>query len=131
MDADTLSPVYVTYIVMYAVLSSVLGKWVDKQLVKKVTPQEVLKKIGGIQFSLLCVVVLLATCVPRGALSFNPKMVEGNSSVEADEEELQQNGSDAELGEKKTQLDDDYVHGQTLNKTGHAGGNDKLAQSSL
>lgn len=123
--------VYVTYIVMYAVISSVLGKWVDKQLVKKVKPQEVLKKVGGIQFTILCVIVLLATLVPRGSLSLNPKMVEGNNSLEADEEELQHNGSESEHGEKKHQLDDDYIHGQTLNKTGHAGGNDKLAQSSL
>jgi hypothetical protein len=116
---------------MYAVLSSVLGKWVDKQLVKKVSPRDVLKKIGGIQFTLLCVIVLLATCVPRGGLSLNPKMVEGSTSVEEDEEETQHTGSDTEHGEKKPQLDADYVHGHSLNKTGHAGANDKLAHSSL
>lgn len=116
---------------MYAVISSVLGKWVDKQLVKKVKPQDILKKVGGIQFTILCVIVLLATLVPRGSLSLNPKMVEGANSLEADEEELQRNGSESEHGEKKYQVDDDFIHGQTLNKTGHAGGNDKLAQSSL
>jgi hypothetical protein len=117
---------------MYAVISSVLGKWVDKQLVKKVTPQEILKRVGGIQFSILCVIVLLATLIPRGALSFNPKMVEGATSVEQEDEEATtptQYGS--EQGEKAA-MDAEYdVHGHKLDKMSHGNGTDKLAQSSL
>lgn len=123
---------YVTYIVMYAVISSVLGKWVDKQLVKKVSARQVLKYVGGVQFTVLCVVVLLATCIPRGALTFNPKLIEGANSVEDDEEENIHGsaGSDSEHGEKKPQLDQETIYGHQLNKS-HGLGNDKLAQSSL
>lgn len=116
---------------MYAVISSVLGKWVDKQLVKKISPRDVLKKVGGIQFTILCVIVLLATCIPRGALSFNPKMVEGNNALDEDEQEPTsptQYGS--EQGEKAP-MDADYIHGHKLDKMAHGNGTDKLAQSSL
>lgn len=123
---------YVTYIVLYAVLSSVLGKWVDKQLAKKVSARDVLKYIGGVQFTILCVVILIATLIPRGAIALNPKAVEGATSIEEDEdEERDVAGSESEQGEKKPQLDNDYVHGHQLSKTGHGLGNDKLAQSSL
>jgi hypothetical protein len=124
--------VYVTYIVMYAVISSVLGKWVDKQLVKKVSPRDVLKNVGGIQFTILCVIVLLATCIPRGGLALNPKLVEGANAVEDDEEENIHGsaGSDSDHGEKKPQLDQENIYGHQLNKS-HGLGNDKLAQSSL
>ncbi|KAJ9113870.1 hypothetical protein QFC19_000063 [Naganishia cerealis] len=122
---------YVTYIVMYAVISSVLGRWVDKQLVKKVAPQDILKKIGGIQFSILCVIVLLATLIPRGALSFNPKVVEGANSIEEGDEQEETPASFEHDAEKKSSIDLDHVHGHQLNKMTHGNGNDKLAQSSL
>lgn len=73
----------------YAVLSSVLGKWVDKQLaglkgnaVTAAAARDALKYIGGVQFSILAVVVILSTFIPRGALSFNPKLIEGHNSVD-------------------------------------------------
>lgn len=70
------------YIVMYAVLSSVLGNWVDKQIKAKISAREVLKYVGGVQFTILCVLVLAASCIPRGALSFNPQLIEGHHSNE-------------------------------------------------
>jgi hypothetical protein len=93
---------YVTYIVLYAVLSAVLGKWVDKQITAGVSAREVLKYVGGTQFSILCVLVLLASCIPRGAISFNPQLIEGHSSneeesdvPETDEYDLQKDQKEA------------------------------------
>ena len=89
---------YVTYIVLYAVLSAVLGRWVDKQLTAGTSAREVLKYVGGVQFSLLCVLVLAASCIPRGAISFNPQLIEGHNSVESDGEAEEETGENYELG---------------------------------
>ncbi|CDZ96793.1 Major facilitator superfamily domain, general substrate transporter [Phaffia rhodozyma] len=68
---------YVSYIVLYAVLSSVLGKWVDRQLAARVSAREILKYVGGVQFTVICVVVLIATLIPKGALALNPALIDG------------------------------------------------------
>ncbi|KAF9260758.1 hypothetical protein L218DRAFT_572536 [Marasmius fiardii PR-910] len=71
---------YVLYIILYAVLSTVLGNWVDKRLRgttgaadAAAKARDALKMIGGVQFSILCVIVFASTFIPKGALSFNPK----------------------------------------------------------
>ena len=70
---------YVLYIVVYAVLSSVLGKWVDNKLkglkgaATAVAARDALKYIGGVQFTVLCVIVIISTFIPKGAFSLNPR----------------------------------------------------------
>jgi hypothetical protein len=107
---------YVTYIVLYAVLSAVLGRWVDKQITAGVSAREVLKYVGGTQFSILCVLVLAASCIPRGAISFNPQLIEGHNSneeeldvPEADEYNLQKDRK--ETGDAGVDGKDIYVNG--------------------
>ncbi|KAL0060626.1 hypothetical protein AAF712_012569 [Marasmius tenuissimus] len=69
---------YVLYIVVYSILSTVLGKWVDKKLLgftgaAAATPaKDALKFIGGVQFTILCVVVIISTFIPKGAFALNP-----------------------------------------------------------
>jgi hypothetical protein len=85
---------YVTYIVVYvslllpidgvswakeltlpfikAVLSTVLGNWVDTYLDKGHSAREALKFVGGVQYSVLCFIMLVATFVPRDAFALNP-----------------------------------------------------------
>jgi hypothetical protein len=66
---------YVTYIVLYAVLSAVLGNWVDGYLKEGHTGRQALIYVGGVQFSVICVVIFCSTFVPRGAWAFNPKLI--------------------------------------------------------
>lgn len=61
------------YIILNAVLSSVLGKVIDRDFVANRNIVQSLREVGGIQFSVCCGVILLATLIPKGAFAFNPK----------------------------------------------------------
>jgi hypothetical protein len=71
-----MSFLYSSYIVLYAVLSSALGKIMDHDKTTNGNIISSLTRVGGIQFSICCVVILLSTLVPRGSHAFNPKPVE-------------------------------------------------------
>lgn len=70
-----MSFLYASYIVFNAVLSSVLGKVIDNDYVRTRTITNALRHVAGIQFSVCCGIILLATLIPRGAFSFNPKRI--------------------------------------------------------
>lgn len=71
-----MSFLYVTYIVIYAIMSPLLGRYIDKQ--KKLTNvHDALFNIGGVHFTVLSGIILLATLIPRGAIAFNPKLLDG------------------------------------------------------
>ena len=68
---------YSAYIITYAITSPLLGQYVDK--VSKRTKgdvHEAVMNIAGVQFTIIMVVVIAATFIPRGAWSLNPKMLE-------------------------------------------------------
>jgi hypothetical protein len=77
----------VTYIVIYAVLSAVLGSYVDKNI-KKIGARQILKYVGGVQFTVLAVVVLASTCIPRGALALNPTSIDGSDRMTNEDAEI-------------------------------------------
>ncbi|KAK9357133.1 hypothetical protein V1504DRAFT_465609 [Lipomyces starkeyi] len=72
---------YSTYIVIYAITSPLLGRYID--MVYNRTGganngghiQEAIQNVGGVQFTILFVVIMTATFIPRGAFSLNPKML--------------------------------------------------------
>lgn len=71
---------YSFYIVTYAILGTVLGRYLDGVYNSSGgsnggTIHTGLIYTAGVQFSLVCLLVLAATFVPRGALAFNPKMI--------------------------------------------------------
>jgi hypothetical protein len=73
---------YVSYIILYSVVSTVLGRWVDSQL-RGYTDAEMegparfsLKMVGGVQFTVLSAIILAATLIPPGSLSLNPAELE-------------------------------------------------------
>ncbi|KAJ7281053.1 major facilitator superfamily domain-containing protein [Mycena rebaudengoi] len=117
-DVSTLGAVmaflYVTYIVLYAVLSAVLGNWVDAYLKKNkpivgtvAAAREALKYVGGVQFTVIAVVVLASTLVPRGSWALNPKIIDNNPMTDSDV------GSDLE----KDSVDDSITKEKELNAT--------------
>ncbi|PWY99501.1 hypothetical protein BCV70DRAFT_119590 [Testicularia cyperi] len=90
---------YVTYIVMYALISTFLGRWVDRQLRGKTgaaaiaQARDCLKYVGGVHFTILSIVIIAATFIPKGAFALNPKVIDP-SLLKADEETTSYDGSD-------------------------------------
>ncbi|KAL0574381.1 hypothetical protein V5O48_007582 [Marasmius crinis-equi] len=100
---------YVLYIVLYSVLSTVLGKWVDKKIAgfsgdaAAAPARDALKYIGGVQFTILCVIVIASTFIPKGSLAFNPKDDDFNG--ERAQQSDKDSASDDELKTKNASLD--------------------------
>ncbi|CAD6940075.1 unnamed protein product [Tilletia controversa] len=92
---------YVLYIVIYALVSTFLGRWVDSQIngavgAAAVGPaKKALVYVAGVHFTILAAIIIASTFIPRGALAFNPKP-EGDLATPTDEEvEMARNGSEA------------------------------------
>jgi len=106
---------YASYVVFNAVLSSVLGKVIDSDFVATRTITASLRQVGGIQFSVCCGIILLATFIPKGAFALNPKKLVGQSDDIniLDGAVIKQGGSTAATdGEttvrKGSDIDDEY-----------------------
>ncbi|KAK3113302.1 hypothetical protein LTR53_009552 [Teratosphaeriaceae sp. CCFEE 6253] len=72
-----MSFLYCTYIILYAILSPLLGRYVDGVYNRTGGSDggdihEAISNVGGVQFTVVCVVVLLATFIPKGAIAINP-----------------------------------------------------------
>jgi len=100
---------YVTYIVLYSVLSTQLGRWIDRQLhnlqgdALVFKAQYALKMIGGVHFTVLSLIIFTATFIPRGAVALNPNNIE--SKVAGDTEKNDQEHPESEnAGGPVTQL---------------------------
>ncbi|ETI24339.1 hypothetical protein G647_03708 [Cladophialophora carrionii CBS 160.54] len=90
---------YSTYIVIYAVCSPLLGRYIDSVYASTGGSDggdihRAIRNVGGVQFTVLMAVVLASTFIPKGALSFNPKML--NDEV-LDKDLDHDSGSEAEF----------------------------------
>ncbi|KAF9117137.1 hypothetical protein BGX27_003599 [Mortierella sp. AM989] len=64
---------YVFNIVVYAVLSSLLGKVMDKAFAKgDIRPAFVY--VGGVMFTVISVIIIAATFIPKGSFALNPEI---------------------------------------------------------
>lgn len=87
---------YVTYIVLYSVLSTQLGRWIDTQLrdvkgdLLVSRARHALKMVGGVHFSVLSLIIFAATFIPRGAVALNPKNLEERVAVNDPEKDEQE-----------------------------------------
>ncbi|SPO37524.1 uncharacterized protein PSFLO_02999 [Pseudozyma flocculosa] len=87
-----MSTLYVTYIVLYSVISTLLGRWVDSRLkglkgAATVEPaRDALKYVGGVHFTILSVIIIASTFIPKGSFSFNPKVIDESLLKISDEE---------------------------------------------
>ena len=67
---------YSTYIIIYAVANPMLGKHIDR--VSKENDGDIhkaIRNIAGVQFTVIGVVIMAATFIPRGSLALNPRML--------------------------------------------------------
>jgi MFS family permease len=71
---------YSTYIVTYAISSPLLGKYIDNVSSKnKGDIHDAIFNIAGVQFTVLAITILLATFIPQGAFSLNPRSLYGET----------------------------------------------------
>ena len=68
-----MSFLYSSYIIINAVLSSVLGSIIDADFTANRNIYSALTKICGIQFSVCAGIIMISTFIPRGAFAFNPR----------------------------------------------------------
>lgn len=92
---------YSFYIVLYAVLGTFLGRYLDGVYADSGgsdggSISSGLVYTAGVQFTLICALVIAATFIPEGALRFNPDMLYNEA---LDQEEVQVEGE--YLGERK------------------------------
>ncbi|TPX54324.1 hypothetical protein PhCBS80983_g05963 [Powellomyces hirtus] len=66
---------YVTYIIAYAIVSPVIGNWLDG-LPKDTRVDTYFRNIAGIAFSCAGVVIFATTFLPKGSRKFNPTLEE-------------------------------------------------------
>lgn len=67
---------YSSYIITYAIASVCLGTYIDRVSDKHDDQvQSGILSVAGVQFSIIAVLVMTATFVPKGAFSLNPKML--------------------------------------------------------
>jgi hypothetical protein len=66
---------YISNVVLYAVLSTALGSYVDRVVSQDGNIQNALVFLGGTQFTVLAVFIGLSTLIPRGAWHLNPDRV--------------------------------------------------------
>jgi flagellar biosynthesis protein FliQ len=77
---------YSTYIVIYAIAGPLLGRYLDRVFAQTGSIHSALVNVGGVQFTIIFAIIMAATFVPDGALSFNPKML-NNEDLESELEE--------------------------------------------
>ncbi|KAH8152672.1 uncharacterized protein LAJ45_03513 [Morchella importuna] len=70
---------YSTYIILFAILSSTLGRYIDSTIKSSGDAHVALFNIGGVQFTVLATILFLATLIPRGALRLNPDLLDDES----------------------------------------------------
>lgn len=67
---------YSSYIVTYAIASVSLGTYIDRVSDKNNEQvQSAIFSVAGVQFTVIFVLVMTATFVPKGAFALNPKML--------------------------------------------------------
>ena len=78
---------YSSYIVTYAIASVCLGTYIDRVSdAKDDHIPSAIRNVAGIQFTLIAVLVMTSTFVPKGAFAFNPKML-GDDGLDTDLED--------------------------------------------
>ncbi|KIW92568.1 uncharacterized protein Z519_06415 [Cladophialophora bantiana CBS 173.52] len=89
-------------IVIYAICSPLLGRYIDRVYAEKGGPDggnihRAIRNVGGVQFTVLMAVVLASTFIPKGALSFNPKIL----NDEVLDHDIDHDADDGFVDEKK------------------------------
>ncbi|RYN37983.1 hypothetical protein AA0113_g6471 [Alternaria arborescens] len=82
---------YSTYIVTYAIASVSLGTYIDRVSDRHNDQiHGAILNVGAVQFTIICVLVMTSTFVPKGAFSLNPEMLnEEDLDTDLEDEDLE------------------------------------------
>ena len=90
---------YSTYIVLYAISSPLLGRYIDSVSTRNGGDiHDAIFNIAGVQFTILAGIIIAVTFIPRGAFAFNPEALNDEtlqldeSTNELAEDEMMQKG---------------------------------------
>jgi MFS family permease len=72
---------YSSYIIIYAILNPILGKYIDSIYNSTETIRPALLYTAAIQLTIILIIVFLSTFIPKGALAFNPILINEDSSI--------------------------------------------------
>lgn len=102
---------YSFYIILYAVLGTFLGRYLDS--VYNASPTGDIRAglvfTAGVQFTVIAALVLAATLVPKGALAWNPEML-NDENLEGDLEVVEVDGPNHGAGKgEKSPISEHYV----------------------
>ncbi|CCA73644.1 hypothetical protein PIIN_07597 [Serendipita indica DSM 11827] len=81
---------YSSYIIMYAILGSMLGTYIDKVYKEDGNIYRALVNVGGVHFTVLAGIIMLATLTPRGAWALNPSVINDIKREDSDEGDLEE-----------------------------------------
>ncbi|OAL27991.1 hypothetical protein AYO20_09613 [Fonsecaea nubica] len=100
---------YSTYIVIYAICSPLLGRYIDRVYANTGGSdggniREAIRNVGGVQFTVIMAVVFASTFIPKGAVAFNPKML-NDEVLDKDLDHESENGFVDEKDRKASALD--------------------------
>ncbi|CAF2896427.1 unnamed protein product [Rotaria sp. Silwood2] len=74
---------YSSYIILYAVANPLLGIYIDSVYNNQGTIRPALIYTAGVQFSIVSIMVFASTFIPKGSITFNPRMLAEQDSDEA------------------------------------------------
>ncbi|KAG0272676.1 hypothetical protein BGZ95_011548 [Linnemannia exigua] len=98
---------YCTYIVIYAILNPTLGKYIDKVLAennKDIHPA--LMNVGGVLYTVVCVILLAATFIPKGSFALNPDLID-DTVIEDEVDEYYRKQAEQQEGIKEIKTAND------------------------
>ncbi|CAF1133152.1 unnamed protein product [Adineta ricciae] len=75
---------YSTYIIIYSIGNPLLGKHIDHVYNTKGSVQSALIYTAAVQLSIIVVIMIAASFIPKGAIAFNPVLIE-DDSIDSDE----------------------------------------------
>ncbi|CAF3657568.1 unnamed protein product [Rotaria sp. Silwood1] len=96
---------YSSYIIIYAILNPLLGKYLDSVHESTKTIRPAFMNTVAIQMTVIAILVFASTFIPKGAFSFNPKFIDNDNSTDTIDSEKNINDNDQVTKEKDISSD--------------------------
>lgn len=96
---------YSSYIVIYAILNPLLGRYLDNINPETTTIQSAFVNTVAIQMTIIAVIIFASTLIPKGAIAFNPKFNYNDESVDKNND-AQQNHLNGKINKEKDTTND-------------------------
>lgn len=113
---------YSTYIVTYAITQPLLGRYVDRVYTRTGgssnggTVRPAVRNIAGVQFTIVAIVIMASSFIPRGSFAFNPQALYGEAlDKEVDDDDSVVGGS---LEADSLEKEKDYVNSAEIAQPG-------------